>query len=156
LPPTERVELEEAEQETTETLEKGEKADTRSEAEKAADAMFANSAVADRQGPDGLQVRDNSATSGEAEDQTPRSRSIAVGSRYATAASDKTEIAREQAKEALTDKTLGKQGRDRPEEQIQGENREGAGTDQKDQTHGHEKEASNDAPAIDDDFGLGD
>lgn len=159
LPPTGRVEAEEAERETTEALEKAdgaEKADRRSDAEKAADAMFVKSAVTDRHSADDLQGRDNSATSGEAEDQTPRSRSIAVGSRYATAAADKTEIARQQAKDALTDKTLGKQDRDRTEEQIQRENREGAGTDQKDQGQGHEREASNDTPTIDDDFGLGD
>ncbi len=159
LPPTGRVEVDEHEQETTEALERAEsteKADGHSEAEKAADAMFVNSAVTDLHSADDLQGRDNSATSGEAEDQTPRSRSIAVGSRYATAATDKTEIARLQAKDALTDKTLGKQDRDRTEEQIQRENREGAGTDQKDQGQGYERDASNDTPTIDDDFGLGD
>jgi hypothetical protein len=69
---------------------------------------------------------------------------------------DQTEINRQQAKEALTEKTLGKQDRDRPEEQIQRETREGAGTDQKDQSHGNDREVSHGTPAIDDDFGLGD
>jgi hypothetical protein len=69
---------------------------------------------------------------------------------------DQTEINRERATDSLTEKTLGKQDRDRPEEQIQRETREGAGTDQKDQSHGNDREPSHDTPAIDDDLGLGD
>ena len=45
LPPTGRVDVEEVEKETTETLAKAEKGDERSEAEKAADAMIVQSEV---------------------------------------------------------------------------------------------------------------
>jgi hypothetical protein len=69
---------------------------------------------------------------------------------------DQTEINRAQAKEALTEKTLGKQERDRPDEQILRETREGAGSGNPEQGKDHGHEASKDAPQIDDHFGLGD
>lgn len=69
---------------------------------------------------------------------------------------DQTEINRERAKEALTEKTLGKQNRDRPDEQILRETREGAGSGNPEQGKDHGHDASRDAPQIDDDFGLGD
>jgi hypothetical protein len=99
---------------------------------------------------------DGPARDADADDGQPRTAGLSVMKQLIAISGDQTEINREQAKEALTEKMLGKQDRDRPEEQITRETREGAGTDQKDQGHGHGKEASHDTPSIDDDFGLGD
>jgi hypothetical protein len=153
------VEAEEAEQETTEALEKAdgaEKADGRSEAEKAADAMFGESEIVRAVTPSNDNPADVPAKDADADDGQPRTAGLSVMKQLIAISGDQTEINREQAKEALTEKTLGKQDRERPEEQITRETREGAGTDQKDQGHGHDREASHDTPAIDDDFGLGD
>ena len=159
LPPTRRAEVEETEQEATEALAKAEstdKADGRSEAEKAADAMLVQSEVAKTIAPSNDNRAEGPTKDGDADDGQPRTAGLSSMARLTQITSDQTEINREQAKEALTEKTLGKQDRARPEEQITRETREGAGTDQKDQGHNHNREASHDTPAIDDDFGLGD
>ncbi len=156
LPPTGRVEVEEAKHEVTETLEKSEKGDERSEAEKAADAMIVQSEVTKAIPSSNDNSSQGPAREGDTGNGELRSVSLSSMARLTAITADQTEINRQQAKEALTEKTLGKQDRDRPEEQIQPETREGAGTDQKDQSHGNDREASHGTPGIVDDFGLGD
>jgi hypothetical protein len=93
---------------------------------------------------------------GDNSDEQPRTMGLSVMKQLIAINGDQAEINRAQAKEALTEKTLGKQDRDRPDEQILRETREGAGSGNPEQGKDHGHEASKDAPQIDDDFGLGD
>ncbi|MGB3472115.1 MAG: type IV secretion system DNA-binding domain-containing protein [Erythrobacter sp.] len=155
LPPTGRSE-EGAEDREPEALEQGEKADQRSEAEKAADAMMVTGAISNGNMPAQTATPDRGTQDGQPDGAAPRSRSLDVGARFAKQADNKTAMAREEAKQALTEKRLGKQNQGRTEEQIMRETREGAGAGEKGQDQNRAHDVSNDTPRIDDDFGIGD
>jgi len=148
--------VEEVEKETTETLAKAEKGDERSEAEKAADAMIVQSEVTKAIVPGNDNPTEGPVKAGDTSDEQLRAVGLSAMKRLTAITADQTEINRERAKEALTEKTLGKQNRDRPDEQILRETREGAGSGNPEQGKDHGHDASRDAPQIDDDFGLGD
>lgn len=156
LPQTGRVEVEGVEKEASEELAKAEKGDERSEAEKAADAMIVQSEVARVIVPGNDNPTAGPVKEGDTSDEQPRTMGLSVMKQLIAINGDQTEINRAQAKEALTEKTLGKQERDRPDEQILRETREGAGSGNPEQGKDHGDEASKNAPQIDDDFGLGD
>ena len=130
------------------------KKDGRSEAERAADAMMLRGDTSPNSLTDRKESQSASDKVGEQVDDASRSSSLSVGARFAGNSSDKTEINRTLAQEAATEKVYGPQAKDRPEEQILRETREGAGVGVK----GENPSRGDASPEteIDDDYGIGD
>lgn len=133
--------------------------DTRSEAERAADAMVVKGEIVQSPNDRPVDAKDALTKGDDTSEGVPRPRGLSAVARLTAITNDQAEIAREQAKEALTDKILGSRGKNRPEEQIMHETRDGAGTgplDPYQPRYPQGRGGSPGEPEIDDDYGIGD